>query len=267
MRRYARTTTLAFVHLVGLLGGAASARADEPTRLAALEDAAASLDFVAVRDEAETALASGELGPAELVRLHQLVAMARSFDGNPIGARSSYETMLALDPSARPDPSVPPRLFSPFEEARGHASAVRVAAETSTDGDVVSVRVVDGIGAITEATLVYRDDDAEPIELAHPSGPVVRFEVPAAIGHTVAYWVTLRDRFGNRWVELGSVDAPVTFVVAARPVVVAPATRRRLVRSPWLWTAVGISVTGLALGLGFGLGRERDVRAVTSVSF
>src|SRR5262245_37916237 len=108
---------IALVLLVSVLVFARSARAQVLSPLERLEAAAAGLAVPAMIGGGEEAIASGTLGPAELVHVYQQLAMAESFAGDVANARAAYERMLAIDPEAIPDESVPPRLQPPYVDA------------------------------------------------------------------------------------------------------------------------------------------------------
>jgi len=237
----------------------------QSTAFERLETAAEELDFVAVLDAAETALASGTLGPRELVRLQQLVAMADTFGGNEAGARAAYERMLAIDADAIPDRSVPPRLRGPYDAARAARDRIRIGARSTVSPGTITVRVDDALGVVTKVVVGFSIHADEPmVELDQRSRPELTIRLPITEPADVRYYVELRDRFGNRWFELGSRAEPIEAAMVPAP----PAEthrRRRVVRSPWLWVGVGALAVGL--GVGIGVAHDRQVRAVTSVSF
>jgi hypothetical protein len=265
--------TLALVCVASLATSGVRAQDPQVTEvaspLARLDAAAERLDFPAVLAASEEAIATGQLDPAELVHVFRQAAMAESFAGNALGARSAYERMLAIEPEAQPDESVPPRLQPPYVEALRARDRIRVSASLTTAGHAVHVRIEDGVGVISEVVFTYDLGlGTEPtIAVAAPSADVV-FQIPESVNGTIRYHVTMRDRFGNRWFELGSSDDPRLVSITSSPLPdddrPAP-TRRRLVRSPWLWVGVGVLAVGL--GVGIGVARDRTIRAVTSVTF
>lgn len=253
------------VVVIALLGPAAHAQSPSP--LERLHVAAEQLDFEAVVGACQEALASGTLTHAQLAHVYRQLAMAESFLGNVADARTAYERMLALEPDSRPDESVPPRLQAAYVEALRVRERLRVEASTTIAGHVLRVHVTDGVGAIARVSFVYDlgDGTSERTE-EQDAAAEVELRIDERVSGQIRYRVHLLDAFGNVWFELGTSEAPRTGYVAPSPIRAAPVRpTRRLVRSPWLWSSVGVVVLGI--GIGVGVSRDRTVRAVTGVTF
>ncbi|MFP2904042.1 hypothetical protein ACLESD_03005, partial [Pyxidicoccus sp. 3LFB2] len=95
---------------------AASAPGAEPP-LTRAERAFDALEFDVAAEAFQAALAApGSLG--ERLDAWRGLAMARAFMGQPQAAQEAFEVLLVLDPDARVQASLGPKVRAPFEAAR-----------------------------------------------------------------------------------------------------------------------------------------------------
>lgn len=220
-----RGATLAALALAALTLASASAEAQrrgrravaEPTDpLQAAEQAYVEVDFERTLEHASEALQAGAHTPDRLVRIYQLLGVSAAALGDPDGARDFFQRMLAVDPDATLDDTVPPRLRAPYLEARGIVTArpdqlgiqvglaraqaaVRVAL-TDPFQMARTLRVHARLERQVEYTTVEADAQAEVLAPLPGSDTADRVE----------YWVEVLDPYGNQLVMVGTEFEPRT---------------------------------------------------------
>ena len=215
-----------------------------------IEDAAEQVDFPRVVQTARAVLEAGALTPRELARAHQLLAAALSFQGDDDGARTAYARMLAADPTAQPDATVPPRLQGPFHAAR--AAGASLGADVSWVGPQITIRVHDPLDLVVRAEVYAMPPvGGDPVlVLANALEPrghgAQRVEAPAGdpdaaegngkrvVGSVddayrdsegvLRYFVRLRDGQHSTWWSFGTADAPRAHLRPRAPYLDASAT-------------------------------------------
>ena len=251
---------------------------DGPEALASAERAYSDVDFEGVRNAATQAIDLGGLSPTELVRAYQLVGVSCSALGDPAAARDAFVQMVSIDPDARLDDTVPPRLRAPFLEARGQVSgrtgrlsaevqlaraygALRIAL-TDPFQLVVTVR----IHARAEGQLEFTttEFDPEPEIMARHSS--------ASSADRMEYWLEALDARGNQVLLLGSEFEPrVIGRIAAPvegPVGAAGGGGPGVFGEPVFWIIVGVvAAVGVGIGIGFAVDSQSHVGLQTQVSF
>lgn len=251
--------------------------------LQAAEQAYGEIDFERTLEHASTALQAGGHAPDRLARIYMLLGVSAAALGDPDGARDFFQRMLAVDGDAELDDTVPPRLRSPYLEARGIVSArpeqlgvevglaraqsaVRVAL-TDPFQMARTLRVHARIGGMVEFTTVESEAMAEVIA-----------PLPGADeAEHVEYWVEVLDPYGNQLVVAGSEFEPrsVGRVVVAGggpgPGSGAPVTPHEpsIAEEPLFWIAIlgGAAVIGAAVGIGVGVDAASHVPLQTGVRF
>jgi hypothetical protein len=205
---------------------AAPARAD-------LEDADRAYDEGRIADAQsayDDALATGELAPPELARVHLRLGTIAGLDGDAEGVDRHFAIALAIDPALAAPPELSAALRSRFEALRGPATRVRVARdgaahELSVEGAPAGlVLTVEARGTGWSRRFPWQ---GEPIRVSPPDG-------------ALPIEVLVLDPQGNRVAQSG----------AAAPV--APAPAENLLESPWLWVGVGavvLALVGVLIGV------------------
>ncbi|GAB4198847.1 MAG: hypothetical protein OHK0013_08440 [Sandaracinaceae bacterium] len=227
------------------------------------EQAFLDVDFEGTLSAAQEALREGGHTPAQLVRIYQLLGVSSAAMGDSERARDFFVRMLAIDPSADLDDTVPPRLRAPFLEARGIVTSrpERLGAEVglARSQSAVHVALTDPfqlgrtirVHARLEGTLEFstREEAAQPVVFARLDG--------AATADRVEYWVELVDPFGNQILVLGSEFEP-RIVGRATPSQVGGGGGGGgdVLSEPWLWIVIGVVVVGAGVTAGIVLGDQ-----------
>jgi tetratricopeptide (TPR) repeat protein len=186
------------------------------------EEAYQNIDFEGVQSHALAALRAGGHPRAELVRIYQLLGVSASALEQEEQARDYFIRMLALDPDADLDESVPPRLRDPYLEARGVWAArptrLELAVHLDRAQSALRVELVDpshmaryiAIHARLEGAAQYEDHEVPATAIA--TAPVQG----AAQADRVEYYVEVLDEHRNVVVDAGSAFQPR--VVGRQPV-------------------------------------------------
>ena len=195
--------------------------------LTAAEQAYTDVDFERTLEHAGTALQAGGQAPDRLVRIYQLLGVSAAALGDQDGARDFFQRMLAIDPDATLDDTVPPRLRAPYLEARGIVGArpERLGVEVGIDRAESAVRVeltdpfqmarTVRVHARLEGQVEFTSTESEAMaEVVAP--------LPGAdTADRIEYWIELLDPYGNRLASVGTEFAPRTVgrvaVVGAAP--------------------------------------------------
>jgi hypothetical protein len=203
-------------------------RAPEPTDpLQAAEQAYLDVDFERTLEHASAALQAGGHTPDRLARIYQLLGVSGAALGDPDGARDFFQRMLAVDPDATLDDTVPPRLRAPFLEARGAVSARtdQLGVEVGIDREQAAVRVALTdpfqmartlrVHARVEGGTEYTTTESEA------QAEVIAPLAGADTADRVEYWVEVLDPYGNQLAMEGTEFEPRT-VGRVAAVVVGP---------------------------------------------
>jgi hypothetical protein len=241
----------------------------QTTPLGDAEEALQSVQFDRAREAAHRAVDGGGLDTAQLARAYEIIGLCAASVGSNAEAHAAYLRLLALAPETRPSDILPPEKNRPFYEAQGFwlARRDRLGLELDIDSTTrhVKVQLSDPLGMGNK--LVYEEPGDAATRVVHPlptSGSTVSLEVPPRPG-AVAFVVDLIDEHGNLVVraqgklEPAPPDAgkdckgpcldrtaplPPPVVVGIEPPSPTRSERRSWVRSPWLWTAIGVVVVG-----------------------
>lgn len=200
----------------------ASAARAQDAELQQAEEAYQNVDFEGVQTHATASLRAGGHPRAELVRIYQLLGVASSALGQEEQARDYFIRMLALDPDADLDESVPPRLRDPYLEARGvwAARPTRLEVEVHLDRAQSSLRVelADPSHMARYVSVHARLEGAAQYETQElPAASIVTLPVSgAAQADRVEYYVEVLDEHRNIVLDAGTAFQPR--VVGRQPV-------------------------------------------------
>jgi hypothetical protein len=230
----------------------AEVAAPPPSALAQAEQAYLDVDFATALTAAQEALREGGHTPQELMRIYQLLGVCSAAEGHAERARDFFLRMLAIDPDAELDDTVPPRLRAPFLEARGIVGArpARLGAEVgiARAQSAVHVAFTDpfqvGQTVVVHARIEGQAEFTSSEERARAS-----IDMPLAgsgDADRVEYWLEVRDPFGNQVLTLGTEFEPR--VVGRMSVAAGPAAGGggggNVLEEPWFWIVVGVVVAG-----------------------
>ncbi len=184
--------------------------------LEAAERAYLEVDFEQTLEHASAALQAGGHEPDRLGRIYELLGVSAAALGDVDGAREFFERMLAVDPDATPDDTVPPRLRAPYLEARGTISARsdQLGVEVGLDRVRAAVRVAlrDPFNMARLIRVHARlEGSAEYTSLESRAQPEVFAPLPGSdTADRVEYWVEVLDAYGNKLLATGSEFQPRT---------------------------------------------------------
>lgn len=242
--------------------------------LARAEAAYNDIDFESTLAAAQEALREGGHTPAQLTRIYELLGVSAAATEDLERARDYFVRMLALDPAANLDDTVPPRLRAPFLEARGTVSSRTERLEVSVGlararsalhvelTDPFQLAVTVRVHARLEGSVDYvtRESAAQPNTLAQLDG--------ASDADRVEYWLEVVDRFGNQVLTRGGEFEPR--VVGRERTGAGGAASDEgggVLSEPWFWTVVGVVVVGAGVATGVVLGLEASrIEVQTGVS-
>lgn len=242
---------------------ASPSRAQAPGPLARAEQAYLQVDFEGTLAAAQEALRAGGHTSAQLLRIYELLGVSSAAVGETDRARDFFVRMLAIDPSANLDDTVPPRLRAPFLEARGIVNSrperLDVEVGLARAQSALHVALTDPfqvghrlrIHARLEGTLEFttHEEAAQAEVLARIEG--------AASADRVEYWLELVDPFGNQILVLGSEFEPrVVGRAAGSGAGLAAAEGGGVLAEPWFWVVVGAVVVGGGVTAGIILGDQ-----------
>jgi hypothetical protein len=240
---------------------AGAARGAEPA-LARAERAFDALEFDAAAAAYQEALAAPG-SREERLRAWEGLALARAFMGQPREAQAAFEVLLVLDPDARVQASLGPKIRAPFDAAR-QALQGRRAVLTVTrapDGRVVATLEQPRPVAV-ELLVAVRQPGAAGFTavVGAPPGPVA---VKAAPERAVEAYAVARDAGGTPLFQQGTMRVPLRFDAREAPPP-AVASAREEARGaveessgkegrrplwPFVVGGVGLAAAGVVLGV------------------
>ncbi len=223
MRRRVSGATAALLVVMTLASPASAQRRRRPApepeadvpALVAAEQAYARADFDRTLEHAAIALQEGGHTPPELVRVYLLLGVCASALGDTDGARDFFQRMLAIDPAAVLDDTVPPRLRGPYLEARGAISArpERLGVEAGIVRARSALRIaVSDPFHMTHRVRVHARLPGETaytdVESSEGTAEVLA-ELPGVdVAERAEYWVELVDEYGNVLLRAGDELEP-----------------------------------------------------------
>ena len=246
---------LAAALLAGALGPAVAAAQRRRRRSRnPLEDAERAymrIDFRATRRHALRALQQGGHDPEQLARIYEFLGISSAALHDQEASREYFERMLAIDPDADLDASVPPRLRDGLLEARGNwaARSERLGLEVTLDraGGRLIIELTDPLEMARRITLQRRvGGEARYVAYEGEARPRIEIPVPMASNlDRLEYYIFATDEHGNQVVANGTEVEPVVIerhpaVEApggggAEPRAPAPAPGPSVLEEPWFW--------------------------------
>jgi hypothetical protein len=281
-----RRTLLAAAMVMALAIAPSVASAQSGAEILGQADAAyGEVDFERARTLAEQAIQAGGLSPQELVHAYQLVGVSASALGDAAASRQAFLLMVEIDPDARLDDTVPPRLRAPFLEARGMAGSHhgRLAAEVQLARAYSALRITltDPFDIVTQIRLHSRvEGQVEFATSEHePDDEIMARASGASSADRMEYWLEALDEHGNRVLMLGSEFEPR---VVGRIAAAAGGGGGGgggdegggggggpgIFGEPAFWIVVGAVVAvGAGVGIGFAVDAQNHVQLGTGVRF
>lgn len=226
-----------------LAPGLGLARADSP-RLAEARRAIEEVRYDRAEELLGAALRDGGNSPETVQEIYKLAASTAVVLGKEELGEQYYRRLLSLDPKARLDEGVAPKLKRPFIVAQAHVNAHgALRARTRRAGDNVEIVVEnDPLAMVTAVALRGARGDAARLS---PEGRAVIALDPGKNEDDAR--LVLLDELGNQLQVLPVPAAEVA--MPAPPPTAEPAAdeaRPGLLRSWWFWTVPA----GLSLGVG-----------------
>jgi hypothetical protein len=269
---------LALCLTFALMAPIRSAHAEAAPTIAEVEGAYAEVDFERTRSLAREVLALGKSEPTETLGLYTLLGISAAALGEEDTARRAFRVAIALDPNARIEKNLSPKIRGPYLEARGSLGTQgelrALAAEIWRDGKRVRFALHDPANVVRRAELGYIDGFGTWQQVKLP--PQREGVVPGnATKAALEYALVLRDEFGNVLFRRGSETTPATLAAAAAAAAAAstpsrssdpfaaPVTGERVNQTPYHVVAGVLAASGLAaagLGAYFHVQREELAR-------
>jgi len=166
--------------------------------------------------EAAKAVAQARLQPdltrADLLQALWLQGLCATSMGNPDDARAPWRELAFLDPEFSPTGDLPPKLLTPWYEARGWAASQKklgFAAKVENGAVQISVQA-DPLRVVNGARVHVLKGASEDVVKA---GTLPQ---PVPISGATAYWVELIGARGEVLAQLGSAAAPRSINGAAK---------------------------------------------------
>lgn len=274
---------VALASVVGPAGCVLAQEADTTDPLQQAETAYIDVEFDDVLTHAAEALQAGGYDPPRLVRIYQLLGVSAASMGDADGARDFFQRMLAIDPDAELDDTVPPRLRAPYLEARGivGARSDHLAIEVGLDRARASLHIA--LSDPFHMTRTVRahgrlEGEVEFHSTEAPTAAEISAEVPgSADADRVEYWAEALDEWGNQLARVGTEFEPRTIgrprAAVPEPVGVAPREPaegggRNLLEDPVFWViALGVAAVAGGVAIGFVVEESSHVPVQSSVSF
>jgi hypothetical protein len=271
-----RSFALALCLTLALPLSARPAHAEAAPRIADVEAAYAEVDFERTRSLAREVLSRGKSEPRETLALYTLLGISAAALGEDDTARGAFRVAVALDPNARIDKNLSPKIRGPYLEARGslgtRGELRALEAELWRDEKKrVRFTLHDPANVVQRAELAYMDgfNTWQQVKLPLEREGIVPGNPAKA---TLEYALVLRDEFGNVLFRRGSETTPATLAAAGAT---ASTTRRssdpfsppvageRVNQTPYHVVAGALAASGLAtagIGAYFHLQREELAR-------
>ncbi len=228
--------------------------ADGTVRLADAQKAYADVDYENTRRLAKAALERGGNDRASTAELYLLWGTAAAALDQADEARTAFLYVLAINPEAKLERSLSPKIRAPYLEARGSMSQADGKASlglglqrrqqeleiTLTDSAHVVASVEVATRSRQDERFARRRLDAAP-----------RKRVPTPSGAELEFFVQALDRYGNVLFELGNQDAPERLALVRSPAPSPSASAPQVTdvnRTPYYITAGAFAALGIAAG-------------------
>lgn len=230
-----------------------AAWADGNVRLADVQKAYADVDYEGTRRLAKAALERGGNDRTATAELYLLWGTAAAALDQADEARTAFIYVLALNPDAKLERSLSPKIRAPYLEARGSMSlmdgkpALNLALQRRNQE--LEVVLTDASHIVARIELATRARQDEPFAHRHLQA-TARQRVPTPSAAELDFFLQALDRYGNVLFELGNQDEPERLALvgsAPHPAASVPAGRD-LNRTPYYVTAGALAGLGLAAG-------------------
>jgi hypothetical protein len=219
-----------------------------------------SLDYPAAVQALQSALSESLTRDEKIITYRTLGFAQVALDHND-EARAAFASLLRLDPAYELDRTISPRIRAVFEQARGDVATSGAGAEADArlpsmtpavspargaDGKLISVTVSHPGGIAQTAQLYYRERGTSSFSRVDGkrSGDEGRFELAipglAVKAPGLDYYVVALDEHGAAVARAGSLSAPLSIDVAARP--------RPVYKRGWFWGVMGVVVAAAVAG-------------------
>jgi hypothetical protein len=207
-------------------------------------------EVASARDAYETALRSGSLDPAELVRAHLRLGILAALEGDTEGFERRSAFALALDPVRDAPEELAPELRARFEALRDARAGRRATLTIDRDRAAIRIDVRDAPEGLAHRVDVRGGDGFEQ-QLAWEGTPLRITPPPSAL----PIEALLLDAHGNRLARAGArLEAVAAITTAPAP---AETGARNLLESPWLWVVVAAIVIGIGVAVGVSASGDR----------
>lgn len=263
---------------VSLLPSMASGQSLEEAQQAYMD-----VDYERARNVAQQTLDAGGHGPAETARLHELIASTSALLSDDDAAAVAYRRLLAIEPDAAVDPSVPPHLRTPYLQARGWWGARRARFDASVRLLPSPTR---GLRIVVELSDPAEMADTILLRLRAPGQPqfeerrleaapqtvleAAELNVASEVANTAPrfdYTVAVLDGQGNTVLERGTALEPAhvenpLYSTGEDPIGDGGGGGEDVLTSWWFWTIIGVLVAGgAAVGIYFAIPPTVDGRS------
>jgi len=214
-------------------------------------------DYMAAKSALAAALAGGGNGPDEMIEIYRLQGIVAGALGDAKAASDAFTRLLALSPKATLPAGTSPKIAKPFAVAGKYFAShdpLKVKTETAADPPSVTLVVVsDPLAMVAKARVWASVEGHKEKKLDATGKDKITVELPP--GKRYELRVAALDEHGNRLVELGSGDEPITIVVEdkakpapvveRRPVEPAkPGATRPLYLKWWMWAGAAVVIGG-----------------------
>lgn len=259
---------------------------DDAATIDAAEAAFVNLEYETAHQVAQRALEAGGHDPQQTKRLYELIGLSASFLQEDTEAYDAYLRMMALDPDADMDRSLPPSLRTPFLRARGWWAAQNQALE-------VDVRIGDP-GRPSHLQLVLElQDPLQMVETVHLrtraegsdefmvrefqsverrliSSQALQTENDAEV-ERFDYILEVRDPHGNVLIRQGTAIEPAHVenprYRPPQPIGSVQPSGPQAWEEWWFWTIIGVAVAGAGAAVGLYFGLPPQLNGQSQVTF
>jgi hypothetical protein len=239
--------------LSAILLATPAAWADATVRLADVQKAYAEVDYESTRRLAKAALERGGNDRASTAELYLLWGTAAAALDQADEARVAFLYVLAINPEAKLERSLSPKIRAPYLEARGSMSQADgkppLGLGLQRHQQELEVTLTDSAHVVARVEVATRAHPDEPFARRRLEA-VPRKRVPTPNGAELDFFLQALDRHANVLFELGNQDAPEHLAfVSSRPVPAAAAAHGPDVnRTPYYITAGALAGLGVAAG-------------------
>ncbi len=246
-------TRLAQAALSAILLATPAAWADTNVPLADAQKAYAEVDYESTRRLAKAALERGGNDRASTAELYLLWATAAAALDQADEARTAFLYVLSINPDAKLERSLSPKIRAPYLEARGSLSQadgkapLNLTLQSRVQG--LEVALTDSANIVARIELATRAQQNEPFARRHlRATPHQRVAIINA--SELQFFLQALDHYGNVLFELGNQDDPerVALVGAGPRPTAAAAQATDVNRTPYYITAGAFAVLGITAG-------------------